>query len=271
MSDLADAIRELRRPFTPQSVKWKIQTNPKDGKQGLIVAFMDSRLAAERLNAVVPGDWSDMYSPAVIGNGIVCHLTVCGATRADAGFVESDKLNTDMGLKGLYSDAFKRAAVKFGIGAFLYALPRMYVKADQLTQRGRSWYIPDGTEKMLRQRYVAWLSSDVAKERFGTPLDHGDHEDAQGDPDAVVEPEPAPAQPAVQMFDKAQAAKLVTDIKDLGVDPRQVRMWLVSVGAEDVPSDGPLSPVVRGLGGEQGERLRVLVDEAIESRMGTAA
>ncbi len=195
MTDLNSAIRELRRPFTPAAVQLKIQTNPKqrqDGSWGkaLIVTFMDSRMCAERLNSVVPGDWSDEYEPMFATGGgaagVVCRLTVCGQTRSDVGF--EDQITTDMGLKGLYSDAFKRACVKFGIGAYLYALPKMYVDKTDLNQRGKSWYLSDQTERKLKQQYAQHIARAELLDRFGAPFDHGDVEDAQGEAVDVAPP-----------------------------------------------------------------------------------
>lgn len=171
---LATVLPELRKPFSPAAVRFKVQVNPKQREQGfssaLIVTYMDSRLAAERLNAVCPGEWGDEYVDRT-QKGVVCRLTVFGQTRSDVGF--SDDPSTDMGLKGLYSDAFKRAAVKFGIGACFYALPQLFVKAERLKHAGGKWYMTSQAEADLRGMYERWLRG-PGKERFGDPLDHGD-------------------------------------------------------------------------------------------------
>jgi hypothetical protein len=61
---------------------------------------------------------------------MMCKLTVLGQTRCDVGW--SKGTGNDMDLKSLYSDAFKRAAVKFGIGVSIYALPQTRLKAPEI-------------------------------------------------------------------------------------------------------------------------------------------
>lgn len=188
--DLTSVLTELRRPFTPAAVNWKVQTSPKQRSNGwskaLVVGFMDARMCAERLNAVVGGNWSDSFGPRD-GNSVVCRLTVLGATREDVGF--ADDVSSDMGMKGMYSDAFKRACVAFSIGAYLYAMPKMYLDASLLKQGPKSWYMTREAEQYLTQQYVRWLQLPATKRQFGEPRDHGDAEDAQGDVDAAPNPE----------------------------------------------------------------------------------
>ena len=66
-----------------------------------------------------------------------CRLTVCGVTRSDVGTVEpGSKAGSDT--KDLYSDALKRAAVQFGVGAFLYRFPQVQARVEK---SGANWYI----------------------------------------------------------------------------------------------------------------------------------
>lgn len=188
--DLTTVLPELRRPFTAAAVNWKIQTNPKPRNGGfgkaLIVGYMDSRLCAERLNAVVGGSWSDEYRQRD-GLSVVCRLTVLDATREDVGW--SKDCTTDMGIKAMYSDAFKRACVKYSIGAYLYAMPKMYLDAGKLKQAGSSWYLTRDAEAELARNYSHWLGRKDTKDRFGEPMDHGDADGAQGDVDAAPNPD----------------------------------------------------------------------------------
>jgi hypothetical protein len=112
-----DAAHHLRRPFTKHAVKFKVQaTWPKERPtSGLIVAYIDARLAIERLNLVCPHLWHARYEATGQGR-MWCHLTVDGITRPDVG--EGDG-------KGLVSDALKRAAVHFGVGVSLYAVSKI--------------------------------------------------------------------------------------------------------------------------------------------------
>lgn len=182
MSVDAEAVALLRRPLPPESVSFKVQTNPKEKKgggfsKGLAVAFIDARSVAARLNAVAP-NWEDAYSVPPVGNGLMCALTVNGVTRWDIGY--SADITTDMGLKGLYSDAFKRAGVKWEVGAFLYALPKMYVDAAELNSFAGKFYMTPKLMSRLRGEYERWLKAEGVK-HFGEPLGQGDSIDPQGD------------------------------------------------------------------------------------------
>jgi hypothetical protein len=179
-----DAAPLLRRPFTPAAVKFKVQaTWPKGNPTGgLIVAYIDARLVVERLNMVCPDLWSDEYAQGA--GGLLCALTVDGLTRSDIG---SDYVG-----KGLYSDALKRAAVKFGVGVSLYAIPKMMLNkgADMKeTNAGgkQSLALTEAGERKCRKLYADWLKEQGTK-AFGEPLDHGDVEDAAGDHEAGNEP-----------------------------------------------------------------------------------
>lgn len=134
-----EVLTRLAKPFHPSVVKWKVQSVSKSGK-GLMVAYVDARDVLERLDEVVgPEGWHDTYEVlADRGEGnerlveVKCRLTVLGITKEDVG--EGDTL------KAAFSDALKRAAVKFGVGRYLYTLDKVWVPLDN----GRP------TEKALR-------------------------------------------------------------------------------------------------------------------------
>jgi hypothetical protein len=160
-----EAASHLRRPFTPAAVKFKPQSVTKTGKT-LCVAYIDARLVIERLNLICPHLWHDAYEPTPKG-AMWCHLTVDGITRSDVGEGQG---------KGLVSDALKRAGVHFGIGVSLYAVPQQYLD-------GEIKYLSDQHQRQLRTNYERWLKGQGIQ-AFGEPLDHGDAEDAVGDPEA---------------------------------------------------------------------------------------
>lgn len=176
----ADAAPYLRRPFTRNAVKFKVQAAWDGG--ALIVAYIDARLVIERLNTVIP-DWSDADAYKPIGQKhMSCRLTVGGVSREDVGEGQG---------KALYSDAFKRAAVKFGVGVSLYAIPKIILndKDGHLSRKRRGGKdvveITDSGLARCRDIYGKWLEG--PGRAFGEPLDHGDVEDAAGDLDAVPE------------------------------------------------------------------------------------
>jgi hypothetical protein len=145
-----EVLKQLAAPFPASAISVKVQTKPNDKGNALCVAYIDARDVMDRLDEIVGGEWSDDYRAAPAG-GLECALTVCGVTRRDVG-VDDNQNNTK---KAGYSDAFKRAAVKFGIGRFLYSLPKMYGRVKQF---GNNFYLEDGEEDRLRQVVINALN-----------------------------------------------------------------------------------------------------------------
>jgi hypothetical protein len=199
-TDITEALVELMQPFTPAVVKFKALTKPFDSngkKVSFVACYMDARMVAERLNHVVgAGGWEDVYrvldSNPASGLPIECALTVLGVTKRDVGQIAPGKLD-DKAWKSAYSDALKRAAVKFGVGLYLYKIPQL--KGEVIVGNdGRAKGLTIQAQKELRATYERWLASEFNV--FGTALDHGDPlpellEDDQNAP-AVTEPSDDP-------------------------------------------------------------------------------
>jgi len=140
MSEFTSEIQaKLAEPFPPNAIKWLPRITTKKGPNNTRVnierngqrvagcmAHIDARQVMQRLDEVVgAANWSDEYQAAAIGKGIECRLTVLGVSKVDVG-VPSDTEPE----KGAYSDALKRAAVKFGIGRHLYDIETQWLPFD---------------------------------------------------------------------------------------------------------------------------------------------
>lgn len=130
-----------------ENVQWKIQSVTKDKRRALIIAYVDARDVAEALDELYP-EWQDTYTylGAYESNGervhaVECTLTIKGIVRRDVG--------EGVTFKGAYSDALKRAAVKFGIGRYLYSLPSLWVDLDP----NKPDYIPQAGLDKANQMY----------------------------------------------------------------------------------------------------------------------
>ena len=122
----------LAAPFSATEIRWKPQCVK--GNRALAIAYLDARLVEDRLDAVFgPGGWQDSY--AVLSSGdVVCTLRV----RIDGEWVEKSDVGgqseqPDEGdrVKAAFSDALKRAAVKLGVGRYLYRLGGQWVDYDE--------------------------------------------------------------------------------------------------------------------------------------------
>lgn len=152
---LPSMFDKLAEPFAPDQISWRTgstnidkQTNkPRDGKdaQGLALAYLDARDVMDRFDVVcAPDGWQCRYSH--VGATTVCEIGVRSegdwlwkADGAGATDIEAEK--------GMLSDAFKRAAVRWGVGRYLYGLPSPWVA---LEPAGRSWRIKQSEYGKLR-------------------------------------------------------------------------------------------------------------------------
>ena len=128
------------------------KTRPGKGGSGDL-AYIDARQVMDRLDEVCGVEWSCDYKE-VKGN-VFCTISLFiegkWVGRTDCG-VES---NFDKE-KGQASDAFKRAAVKWGVGRFLYSIKSGASKpAKVISVANASTYVPP--------------IEDVAEEMFGGP------------------------------------------------------------------------------------------------------
>ncbi len=150
MNDTIHTISEaLARPFDPSEVKFKPQAVK--GTRALAIAYIDCRVIQDRLDAVlgVMG-WQDEYTIQPDGS-VVCKLQLkLGEQWVSKMDVGSPSEQPDQGdrLKAAFSDSLKRAAVKFGIGRYLYRLTAIWTDYDpvkkQFTQPPKlpGWAIP---------------------------------------------------------------------------------------------------------------------------------
>jgi len=161
-------IDKLAEPFPESKLKWLPAFGFKgEGKPTPVLAYVDARTVTERLNEVVGAErWTDVYSPVTVETaeylnskskdyaeltmeqkyggipsrfgGIACVLTVVGTQKSDVGVPSySDQL------KGAYSDALKRAGVKFGIGEYFYRLGTQFAKFDKYNKVVEAPKLPD--------------------------------------------------------------------------------------------------------------------------------
>ena len=108
-----DILTLLSAPFDPSKLSWRVGQKNKDKTKAMMLVYIDSRDVQDRLDEVCGMDWKDDYKE--VQGRLVCNLQVGGTVRTDgAGDTDFE------GEKGGLSDAFKRAAVKFGIGRYLY-------------------------------------------------------------------------------------------------------------------------------------------------------
>ena len=131
MTQFPELFAALGASFEAQEVRVRSQA----GRQ---LSYITARTAMNRLDSVLgPENWWDEYLPGE--NSVICRLTVrlpdgSTLTKSDAGGYAgmADQGDDD---KSGFSDAFKRAAVKFGVGRYLYrdGVPTFLMERDPVT------------------------------------------------------------------------------------------------------------------------------------------
>jgi len=122
MSDDRSLWEQLRAPFNPDDLDWKVQSVSFAKRKALVLTYMTTRAIMDRLDDVIgPPNWRDEYTRAPEG-GILCGISI---RVGDEWVTKWDGApNTDReSVKGGLSSALKRAAVRWGIGRYLYRLP----------------------------------------------------------------------------------------------------------------------------------------------------
>lgn len=121
-------LKALTAPFPPDRVSWRVGSMTGDKKRGMALAYIDARDVMDRLDAVCgPENWQSRYPHAT--DKTVCEI---GIKVGDEWVWKADGAgNTDFEAdKGALSDAFKRAAVRWGIGRYLYELDAPWVDIE---------------------------------------------------------------------------------------------------------------------------------------------
>lgn len=158
MVTCAEFWSELSSPFAYDRVSWRVGATTADKKKGMALAYIDARDVMERLDTVLnPAGWQCDYPHA--GVKTVCSLKCwlpMGAPHDDIENCSWDWIakadgagDTDYeAAKGALSDAFKRAAVRFGVGRYLYDLSTPWLEVEQ---RGKSFVFTDDSLTKLGQ------------------------------------------------------------------------------------------------------------------------
>jgi len=121
-------LSDLHKPFPANEIEWRVGSTNADKTRGLALAYLTARHVMDRLDEVCGvANWQDRYE--FHGTRTVCYLSIKigdeWVTKAD-GAGDSD-VEAE---KGAISDALKRAAVKWGIGRYLYSLASPWVETE---------------------------------------------------------------------------------------------------------------------------------------------
>lgn len=127
---MLELINQLKKPFEPSVISWRVGATSQDKTKGIALAYINARDVMKRLDETCA--WQCRYpfegccEIGILANGEwLWRANGAGETQYEAE-------------KGQYSDAFKRAAVMWGVGRYLYYLPNQWVS---IKQQGKSYII----------------------------------------------------------------------------------------------------------------------------------
>lgn len=189
---------KLRAPFASSAVRWLPIAGMIYGKQQFM-PHINASLVFERLAEVDPA-WSlDRVEPEAstaddplglkFGAPHRAWITVNGVQRSGRGAVAPNTTIDDKLLKSIESDAIKRAALAFEIGAYLRAfetvfLPQTVNGAETFkSKKGKDRngkdvekfsYLTAHGKAQLAGHYDRVMASAVFAERYGKPVEYGD-------------------------------------------------------------------------------------------------
>lgn len=157
-------LDDLKKPLP--SIHWRSQSLNREGTAAMALAYMDARDVMDRLDEVCgPENWQDSYAETATGR-MICTISI----RIGEQWVSKSDGAGDTaveGEKGAISDAMKRAAVKWGIGRYLYDLREQWAECESYEKGGKRYFkkwTPAGLAK-LAKIHPAAPQEDVAEEK----------------------------------------------------------------------------------------------------------
>lgn len=194
-----ELFTRLAEPFDPERISWRVGSTNADKTKGMALAYIDARDVMDRLDLVCgPAGWERRHPH--VDKTTTCEIAIWIEGRG--WIVKSDGAGDTQveAEKGSLSDAFKRAAVNWGIGRYLYELPSPWVK---IVGAGRSYKIDDGEFGKLKS---------LLRAHTGQPRKSAAQANRDGD--------------LIILQEKIDAA---ADLEDLGAVGREIKLALPSL------------------------------------------
>ncbi len=164
---------KLAVPFSAKQIRWRIGNKSKDKKKATALAYVDARDVMDRLDKICGvQNWKDEYvtepprtvrkvkkgwggKPDDIWHEQICGRVICTLSIRDPETNEwvsksdgAGETNVE-GEKGGISDAFKRAAVKFGVNRDCYGIKTNYLPIDDWGKFTVTPSVPDWYQKKI--------------------------------------------------------------------------------------------------------------------------
>ena len=135
-------LKKLREPFPAAQISWRVGFHNEAKTEGQALPYIDARVVENRLDDVIgPESWRNTFVEVIVNGKLVAVRCALGikvngewVEKEDAAPFDTSDSGRELALKGVYSDALKRAAVQWGVGRYLYGYKAPVVA---LTDDGR--------------------------------------------------------------------------------------------------------------------------------------
>lgn len=127
-TQIKELLKKLAAPFPESAIKWRAAVSGLNGKGEpfvLAVPYIDARAIQSRLDDVIGAEnWMAEYRQGA-NNGTMCKLSlrIGGEWIAKEDGADLTEIEP---IKGGISNAYRRCAVVWGVGRYLYKLSSMY-------------------------------------------------------------------------------------------------------------------------------------------------
>lgn len=160
----SDKYEALIRPFEPNKLSWRVGATSKDKTSAIALAYIDARDVMQRLDDVFGLNWQCKYSHAETKTICEIGVLINGVWIWRSGGAGDTDIEAE---KGAISDAFKRAAVLFGVGRYLYNLPNKWVAIDDYKKLKETpelprWATPEGYDAIMEKRKLTLIKTEKA-------------------------------------------------------------------------------------------------------------
>ncbi|EQD39671.1 Rad52/22 double-strand break repair protein, partial [mine drainage metagenome] len=170
---LSEKFAKMRAPYPVELVRWRVGARMKSNKnRGQAMPYLNARLVQDRLDEVMGAEnWRTEFVSAPCGGGVMCVLSLRIGDEwvGKADVAQQDEVSEDardpekdreIAIKGAASDAFKRAAVQWGIGRYLYSFEAPWVNLEYEKYIARD-EMPK-LRKLLRDAFPSVQSTDCS-------------------------------------------------------------------------------------------------------------
>jgi hypothetical protein len=130
-----EIVKKLAEPFNASEVEWRIQGVDQSRMRGMAVPYIDSRAIQRRLDEAVGcfgwrNEFKQWHEKSQLCSIFIFHTDENGSSEWISK-CDGAENSTIEAVKGGLSDSFKRAAVLWGIGRYLYDFGAKWVDVEK--------------------------------------------------------------------------------------------------------------------------------------------